>query len=98
MEAYMKAQDQLRRDWTVALRRRPVRMVAGQPEGGWTDEYEIVCCDCGDDPDRDWREVSPALQRVRGPYPIAAGITAYVEHAARHPDPPGSRPPRERAE
>ncbi len=42
----MKTQEQPRQDWTVVLRRRPVRMVGGRPEGGWTDEYEIVCCEC----------------------------------------------------
>jgi hypothetical protein len=73
--------------WTVVLRRRPVRILRGRPEGGYTDEFEIVCCDCGDDPDLDYFEVPPALQRVRGPYPIGAGIAAYVKHARRHPRP-----------
>ncbi len=81
----MTTQDRSRLDWTVALRRRPARMVDGRPEGGRTDEYEIVCCECGDDPGLDYREVPPRLQRIRGPYPIAAGITAYVQHAERHP-------------
>ncbi len=81
----MTTQDRSRLDWTVALRRRPARMVYGRPEGGWTGEYEIVCCKCRDDPDLDYREVPPRLQRIRGPYPIAAGITAYVQHARRHP-------------
>jgi len=71
----------------VVLRRRPVRIVAGEPEGGYTDVFEIVCCECGDDPDLDYREVSPELQRIRGPYPIAAGIAAYEIHAAQHPGP-----------
>jgi hypothetical protein len=93
----MKTQDQPRQDWTAVLRRRPVRLVAGRTEGGWTDEFEIVCCECGDDPDRDWREVSPALQRIRGPYPMAVGVTAYVRHARRHPGRPGLRPARETA-
>ncbi len=69
----------------MVLRRRPVRMVEGRPEGGWTDVFEIVCCYCGDDPDLDYREVSHRLQQIRGPYPIAVGITAYVHHAQRHP-------------
>ena len=73
--------------WTVVLRRRPARMAEGRPEGGYTDEYEIICCDCGDDPGLDHREVPPALKRIRGPYPIAAGITAYVQHARQHPRP-----------
>jgi len=79
--------------WTVGLRRRPVRIAQGRREGGYTDEFEIVCCDRGDDPDLDYREVSPELQQIRGPYPIAAGITAYVKHARRHPRPQRARQP-----
>jgi hypothetical protein len=33
----------------------------GRPEGGYTDDYELVCCDCGDDPDLDYRDISPRL-------------------------------------
>jgi hypothetical protein len=63
----------------------PIRIVAGQQEGGYTDAFEIVCCDCGDDPDLDYREVSPELQRIRGPYhPIKAGAAAYTRHVAGH--------------
>jgi hypothetical protein len=69
--------------WTVVLRRQPSRIVEGRPEGGYTDAYELVCCDCGDDPDLDYLEVSPKLQQIRGPYPIAAGIAAYTEHVRR---------------
>jgi hypothetical protein len=79
--------------WTAALRRRPVRIAQGRPEGGYTEEFEIVCCDCGDDPDLDYRQVSPELQQIRGPYPIAAGITAYVKHARRHPTPQRTQQP-----
>jgi hypothetical protein len=71
-------------DWTVVLRRRPVRIVAGRPEGGYTDAYEIICCDCGDDPDLDYRQASLALQRIRGPYRLLAGVTAYEKHVRRH--------------
>jgi hypothetical protein len=87
MEPDMNDQGQPRPDWTVVLRRQPTRIVEGRPEGGYTDEFEIICCDCGDDPGLDYREVSPALQRIRGPYPIAAGITAYVQHVRQHPEP-----------
>ncbi len=73
-----------RQDWTVVLRRRPVRIIGGQPAGGYTDTYEIVCCDCGDHPELDYREISPELQRIRGPYPFAAGVTAYVKHVSWH--------------
>jgi hypothetical protein len=51
----------------VVLQRRPARMARGRPEGGWTDEFEIVCCDCGDDPDLDYREVPPRLSGSAAP-------------------------------
>ena len=88
----MNGHGQLGPGWTVVLRRRPVRMVEGRPEGGYTDEFEIICCYCGDDPSLDCREISSALQEIRGPYPIATGITAYVQHARRHPRPQGMHP------
>ena len=71
-------------DWTVVLRRQPVRIVEGRPEGGYTDMYEIICCDCGDHPGLDYYEVSPRLRLVRGPYPIAAGAAAYQQHLKLH--------------
>jgi hypothetical protein len=80
----MVAHDRPGDGWTVVLRRRPARIVEDRPEGGYTDTYEIVCCDCGDDPGLDYREVSPGLQRVRGPYPIAAGVAAYETHLSLH--------------
>jgi len=80
----MKTRDRLGYNWTLVLRRRPVRMVEGRPEGGYTDMFEIVCCDCGDDPGLDYREVSPVLQRIRGPHTIVAGVTAYDTHARSH--------------
>ena len=67
--------------WTVVLRRMPARIVAGQPEGGYSNAFEIVCCDC--DPDLDYHDVSPELQQIREPYqPIAVGIAACEEHIA----------------
>ena len=83
----MASGDQRGDGWTVVLRRQPARMLEGLPEGGYTDLYEIVCCDCGDHPYLDYREVSPELQRVRGPYPVADGITAYVQHVRRYHQP-----------
>jgi hypothetical protein len=95
----MTTRSKHRPDWTVVLRRRPVRIVEGRPEGGWTGEFEIICRDCGDDPDLDYREVSPELQRIRGPYPLRAGVTAYEEHVRQHPSPqirsPGRRSARQ---
>src|SRR5690348_11747199 len=77
----------------------PARLVAGQPVGGYTNAFEIVCCDCGDDPDLDYRDVSPELQRIRGPYrPIAAGTAAYGEHVALHRPGRTAATPRPRAE
>jgi hypothetical protein len=66
--------------WTLVLRRQPVRLVEGRPEGGYTDVYELICCGCGDDPDLDYGDVSPRLQRIRGPYQLSAGIAAYGQH------------------
>ena len=83
----MATRDQPGDSWTVVLGCPPARMVEGRPEGGYTDLFEIICCDCGDHPDLDYRVASPELQRVRGPYPIADGITAYVEHVRRHHQP-----------
>jgi hypothetical protein len=70
--------------WTVVLRRRPVRIVAGRAEGGYTDAFELICCNCGDHPGLDHREVSAELQRIRGPYLFAAGIAAYEEHVEQY--------------
>jgi hypothetical protein len=85
--ARMAVHDQRVDGWTVVLRRQPVRLVEGQPESGFSDMFELICCDCGDDPDLDYREVSPGLRRVRGPYPIADGIAAYEQHHRLHPQP-----------
>jgi hypothetical protein len=76
--------DQPALGWTVVLRRQPARIVEGQARGGWTDVFEIICCDCGDHPGLDYGDVSPELQRIRGPYPIAAGVAAYEEHLLLH--------------
>jgi hypothetical protein len=89
----MEAPDEPALGWTLVLRRQPVHLVAGRPEGGYTDLYELICCDCGDDPELDYRDVSADLQRIRGPYTVSAGIAAYRRHVAlRHrqlPIPPG---------
>ena len=83
----MVIRDEPGNGWTVVLRRQPARIVEGRPEGGYTDLYEIVCCDCGDHPGLDYSEASPELRRIRGPYPIADGISAYVEHVRRRHQP-----------
>jgi len=65
------------------LRRQPVRIVANRVEGGYTSVFEVICRDCGDDPFLDYSEVSPRLQRLRGPYPLREGFAAYRAHVAR---------------
>ena len=86
----MQTSDQARLGWTVVLRRRPARIVGGQPEGGYGDAFEIICCHCGDDPDLDYREVSPELQQIRGHNPVTVGIAAYVKHVRLHKRRPAS--------
>jgi hypothetical protein len=75
---------QLGHGWAVVLRRQPASITDGQAEGGYTDAFEIICCDCGDDPGLDYAEVSPELQRVRGPYPLTAGAVTYEKHIEWH--------------
>lgn len=62
------------------LWRQPVRIVAGRGDGGYTNEFEAICCDCGDHPYLDYSEISPRLQRIRGPYTLEAGGAAYAGH------------------
>jgi hypothetical protein len=85
--------DQPREGCAAILRRQPARMVKGRPEGGYTNMFEIICCDCGDHPDRDYREVSPRLQLARGPYLMAVGVVAYEQHLKLH-DQLAPAPPR----
>ena len=80
----MRTRDQPALGWTVVLRRQPARIVEGLVQGGYTNMFEIICCDCGDHPDLDYRDVSPELQRIRGPYPIVAGVAAYKNHLDLH--------------
>ena|SRR5208282_1203443 len=84
----MRTYDELALGWTLVLRRQPVHLVQGRPEGGYTDAYELVCCDCGDNPDLDYRDVSPDLQQIRGPYRFSAGIKAYGQHDRLQHQPP----------
>ncbi len=64
----------------ASLRRRPVRIVNDQAEGGYTDLFEVICPDCGDDPGLDYSEVATRLQWLRWPRPLEAGLAVYVEH------------------
>jgi len=49
-------------------------------EGGYTEAFELICCDCGDDPYLDYSQISFRLQQIRGPYTMRAGIAAYKQH------------------
>lgn len=79
---------------TACLRLRPVRILDGVPQGGWTDQWELVCPACGDDLELDYVTVSPYLQRLRGPYPTQGeGLAALRGHqAGRGPGREGSVP------
>jgi hypothetical protein len=60
-------------DGTAFVRRRREKLAdgpSGQPRQDNTAEgrYEIVCPGCGDDPGRDWSEISEELRRIRGIY------------------------------
>jgi hypothetical protein len=68
----------------VVLRRQPAHIVDGRAEGPYTDAFEIICCDCGDDPGLEYAGVSARLQLIRGPYLIADGIAAYEAHLGVH--------------
>jgi hypothetical protein len=65
---------------TASRRRQPARIVNGRMEGGYTGVFELICCQCGDHPYLDYSEISPRLQRIRGPYTIEAGLAAYEQH------------------
>jgi len=80
----MTARDQPRDGWMVVLRRQPARIINGQAEGPYTDAFEIICCQCGDDPALAYPEAPPTLQLIRGPYPITAGVVAYEDHLRLH--------------
>jgi len=51
-------------------------------EGGYTDVFELICCECGDHPYLDYSEISPRPQRIRGSYTMRAGTAAYEKHLA----------------
>lgn len=71
--------------WTAVLRRQPILIVDGRAHGGYTGVFELICCECGDNPYLGYSQVSPRLQQVRGPYAIAAGVAAYEQHLGLTP-------------
>src|ERR1035438_8672256 len=69
----------------ASLRRQPGRVVDGRMEGAPTSAFELICPGCGDHRYLDYSEVSPRLQRIRGPYTLEAGLTAYEMHFGLFP-------------
>jgi hypothetical protein len=67
---------------TATLRRRPARIMQARIDGDYTSAFELICGECGDHPDLDYSEISPRLQRIRGPYTMRAGLAAYEKHLA----------------
>ncbi len=65
---------------TASLRRQPVRIVDGQPEGGYTNLFEVICPDCGDHLGLDYAETATRLQWLRGPRPLKASLAVYERH------------------
>lgn len=64
----------------AVLRLQLAYIVDGQIQGGDNDVYELVCPGCGDDPDLEYFEVPPRLQRLRGPRTLEEGVVAYGRH------------------
>ena len=70
-------------DGTAFVRLRQGKLVDG-PTGDrvWDNAtqgpYEVVCPGCGDDPSRDWSEISEELRRIRGMYATKAGAEAAL--------------------
>lgn len=72
---------QPRHGMTASIRRQPARIRGSRKEGGYRNAFEVVCCDRGDHPYRDYSEIPLALQRIRGPYTtMAAALAAYDQH------------------
>ena len=74
------------------MRRRPVRIVDGRMDGGYTDAYELICPSCGDHPYVDFVDVPAQLQWLRGPYELAAALAAYEEHLGLSSSPDEDNP------
>ena len=65
---------------TASLRRQPARIVDGRMDGGYTSAFELICPSCGDHPYLDYSQISARLQRLRGPYTMEAGLSAFGKH------------------
>jgi hypothetical protein len=83
----MAVRDQPGNGRTVVLRRQSARVVEGRPRGGYTDMFEVICCDCGDGPSLDYSEASRELHLIPAPYPLVDGISASIEQCGQHRQP-----------
>jgi len=63
--------------WEVTLRRPPASLGSGDLDN--PDTYEVICCKCGD-----YREASPGLRQIRGPYPLIVGVAVFLRHGELH--------------
>jgi hypothetical protein len=77
---------------TAFVRRQPARIAGARVQGGYTDPFELICPDCGDNPQVDYSEVSPQLQWLRGPFTLEAALEAYDKHLGPLPGPNGDTP------
>jgi hypothetical protein len=62
------------------MRNQPACIADGRIHGGYNGVYELICPDCGDDPDLDYLEVAPQLQWLRGPRTLTGALAAYHKH------------------
>jgi hypothetical protein len=51
--------------------------------------FELICPACGDHPYLDYSEITPRLQRLRGPRTLQAALAAYDKHLGPLPGPNG---------
>ena len=70
------AQDLKKAQQAVSARQNDLRSNVERQARAWRD-----------DPGLDYCEVASELQRVRGPYPTAAGVAAYEKHLRQHRHP-----------
>ena len=70
--------------WTVSLRRKPASPGNSNHGDPGSDTYEIICRICGDDPALDHQQIPAELQKIRGPYTLSDGITAFTRHNEFH--------------
>ena len=90
-EAGMATGDQYGAGWMVAQPLQPVSTATGRRQRGYTAPCEVRC-DCGDHRDLEYREIFSRLQRIRGPYLNADGVTPYEKRLGPGPAARGGAP------